>query len=358
VSDGGELRLLQVIQELTYGGAEQVVTALTLRLVAEGVSVAVAAAGESIPGAPGVRVQPLPLVERRPSRIPAAAWALRRAIREERPDVVHAHNPAMGLACAIATQRGRRPQALVTMHGVPEEDYGAAARVLRLAGLPVVACGPGVAAALAEHGVRVTDTIVNGVGPALPAVDPRALREELGLPPQVPLVLSVGRLVLQKNHALALRAIAAVPNVAYAVIGDGPLRGELEDLARSLGIADRVRFVGAREDARALIATADVLLLSSRWEGLPLVVLEALAAETPVVATAVRGVNELLADRDTASLVAPGDATGLAIALQGVLTDEAARQRLRGHGRRLAARYSEDAMTERYLALYETLRHR
>jgi glycosyltransferase involved in cell wall biosynthesis len=358
VSHGAQLRVLQVIQDLTYGGAERVVATLSSRLRAEGAHVSVVSAGRAVPGLPDVAVTRLPQIERRLDRIPAAAHAVRRAVRRERPHVIHAHNPAMALVTALATARGHTTPALVTVHGVPEEDYRSAARVLRIAGLAVIACVPGVAAALGEHGVRVAGTVVNGVGRVAPHASGDELKQSFGLAPELRLAISVGRLVPQKHHDLALRVVAAVPDAALIVVGEGPLRGELAALAESLSIADRVRFAGGRSDAPELIASADVLLLSSRWEGLPLVVLEALAAGTPVVATAARGVRELVRDEETALLAPLDDIDALASALGRAFGDKALAERLRGNGLRLAARFGEEEMGDRYLALYRSMARR
>ena len=354
-SHGAQLRVLQVIQDLTYGGAERVVATLSNRLLAEGAYVSVVSAGHAVPGLPDVAVARLPQIERRIDRIPGAVRAVRRAVRRERPHVIHAHNPAMALVTALATARGHTTPALVTVHGVPEEDYGSAARVLRIAWLEVIACGPGVAAALGEHGVRVAGTVVNGVGRVAPRASADDVKQSFGLAPELRLAIAVGRLVPQKNQDLALRVVAAVPGAALLLVGDGPLRGELAALADSLGIGDRVRFAGGRSDAPELIASADVLLLSSSWEGLPLVVLEALASGTPVVATAARGVRELVHDEETALLAPLDDIDALASALRRAFGDKALAERLRDNGLRLAARYGEKEMGDRYLALYRSM---
>jgi Glycosyltransferase Family 4 len=159
------MRMLHVIQELRTGGAERVLLSLARAGVELGDTVAVAAgAGELAEEVPG-DLFPLPLLERRPSRLPAAVVAVARAIRRTRAELVHAHNPGVALAVAAATLRGRRPRALVTVQGVPDEDYAPTARLLRLSGLPVVACGPGVAAALEAEGCRVRAMIPNSVSP-------------------------------------------------------------------------------------------------------------------------------------------------------------------------------------------------
>lgn len=349
------MRVLHVIQELRTGGAERVLLSLAHAGAARGDSVAVAAGpgelGEELPG----ELLPLPLLERRPTRLPAAVLAVSRAIRHTRPQLVHAHNPGVALAVAAATLRGRRPRALVTVQGVPDEDYAPTARLLRLAGLPVVACGPGVSAALAAEGLDVRAMIPNSVSPPPEPLPREQIQREFGVSNGAPLIVAVGRLVHQKNHELAIRALTDVPDGILLVAGDGPLRPHLERYAREAGVAERVVLAGVRPDARALVRAADVAVLPSRWEGLPLAGIEALAGGTPLVATAVTGVREVFDDGRDALLVPPDDADALAGALRRVLSDGELRERLRGAGLQKAARYTEKAMVEQYFELYGSL---
>jgi glycosyltransferase involved in cell wall biosynthesis len=349
------VRILHVIQELETGGAERVVVALVRASRAAGHDVAVAAAPGAFASDVAVELYPVPLVRRRVSHLALAAHAVARARRSFRPDLVHAHNPAMGAATSLASRRGRRPRALVTVQGVPDEDYPKSAQVLRVAGLPVVACGPGVAAALAEHRLAVRATIVNSVPPAAQPADRAALADEWGLRNGQRLIVAVGRLVAQKNHALAIEALAHVPDAMLAIVGGGPLRERLERVADEAGVRDRVVFAGVRSDARAVMGAADVVVLPSRWEGLPLTGLEALAAGTPLVATAVRGIQELVVDGESALLVPPDDARALARALQRVLGEDALAERLRKNGLEIAKAHSEDAMVAEYHRLYAEL---
>lgn len=346
------MRILHAIQELRTGGAERVVVALTRGAAAAGHEVAVASA----PGSLVVEVEgphfPLPLVERRLWRLPNAMLAVRRAVRAFGPDLVHCHNPGVAAAVGPATLRSRRPRGLVSVHGVPDEDYGRAALVLRLAGLPAVACGPGVELGLEAVGLQPLATILNGVAPAPPPADRATLAAEWGVAPDRPLVLAVGRLVPVKNQKLAIRALAKVPDAALAIIGEGPMLDDLRRAAVDAGVADRVIFAGLRPDARELIGAADAVVLPSRAEGLPLVALEAFAAGTPLVATAVRGVRELVGD-DAALLVPPDDPDALARALGRLLADRSLAERLTEAGLRVAGLHSEEAMIAAYLDLYE-----
>lgn len=349
------MRILHVIQEMRLGGAERIVASLVEGARERGHAAAVAAAPGAVADELGLQPFPLPLLERRPWRIPAGAWRVRQAIRAFRPDVVHAQNPAMAVLTAVATGRGRRPPALVSVHGVPEEDYPRTARLLQLAGLPVVACGPGVEAGLADVGFVTAETIANAVPPSPEPRNRADVERELGVPAGLRLVVAVGRLVQVKNHALAIRALAEVPGAALAILGEGPLKHELAQAAIAAGVADRVLLAGVRADARAIMAAADAVVVSSHGEGLPLVALEALAARTPLVATSVRGIRELLTHGRAGLLVPPGDASALAGALRRVLEDERLAHALTEAGAELVAPYSETRMVEGYLNLYERL---
>jgi glycosyltransferase involved in cell wall biosynthesis len=341
------VRILHVIQELGTGGAERILVSAYRGAQAAGHDVIVAAAPGPLAAELDGEVFPLPLVRRRAWRVPGAALALRRAVRASRPDVIHAYNPTMALLAGLATRRGRRPPGLVNLQGVAEDDWAATVRLVRLSGLAPVACGPGVAAALEEHGLPPQATVPNAVGPA----PPPAARDQL-VPPGTKLVLAVGRLVEQKNHALAIRAIGAVRGATLAIVGDGPLREELERLAAELDAP--VVFTGVRTDARALMGAADAVVLPSRWEGLPLTALEALASGTPLVATNVRGLRELLVDGENALLV-PEDPEALATALKRVLEDPELARLLSEAGRRVEGAGSDAALVKRFLELYERL---
>jgi glycosyltransferase involved in cell wall biosynthesis len=212
-----------------------------------------------------------------------------------------------------------------------------------------------VASALASAGLQVRTTIVNGVAAPPAAADRNAIVREWGLRPGQPLMLAVGRLVAQKNHEMAVRALPALPDAALVILGEGPLADELRRQALALGVADRLVLAGARPDARAVIGAADVVVLPSRWEGLPLVALETLAAGKPLVATAVRGIRELVADGEDALLVPPDDAAALAAALTRAIHEPGLAGRLAARARGTARRYTEEAMIEAYLRLYGEL---
>jgi glycosyltransferase involved in cell wall biosynthesis len=165
----------------------------------------------------------------------------------------------------------------------------------------------------------------------------------------------VGRLTPQKDPVAFVRTLATLrasrPDVQGLVVGDGPLRSTVEDVARALGVT--CRFVGERDDVTALFALVDVFLLTSVSEGFPFVVLEAMAMERPVVATAVNGVPEIVEDGVTGVLVARGDVDGMARALLGMLASPgAARAMGRAGRRRVAERFTARRMADETQALY------
>jgi glycosyltransferase involved in cell wall biosynthesis len=143
--------------------------------------------------------------------------------------------------------------------------------------------------------------------------------------------------------------------VTFLIVGDGPRRTELEARASALGVQDIVRFTGARDDARALIALSDLLVFSSDWEGLSIAALESLAAGTPIVTTDVQGMRELLADGVGA--IVPGfDPADLAASISELLDDPPRRQEMARRGReRIAAEFSSAAMRGAYADAYRAL---
>jgi glycosyltransferase involved in cell wall biosynthesis len=163
----------------------------------------------------------------------------------------------------------------------------------------------------------------------------------------------VGRLTQQKALDVALRALAAVPEAQLLLVGDGPLREELEGLARELGISARARFLGTKPRAEVLsvLAGATAALLTSAWENLPHTAVEALAVGTPVVSTAVGGVPEVVHDGENGLLVPAGDVEAVAGALRALIEDGALRARLAAGARPSVESISRERIYGRLEAL-------
>ncbi len=350
------MRILLATPGTDVGGAERVVITLAHALPARGHEVALwGPAGALEPELDGAPVERLVVADRgrSPAGVAAGAVSLAGAIRRLRPEVVHAHNPRVSALAELAARLGRgprRPPVLATFHGVRHAEYRAAGALLRSADA-VTCVSEDLAAGLAGAGLRRPRVVPNSVAAAdPPTADVLArLDAELGLA-GAPVVVAIGRLVAQKHHARFLDAAAeaakARPDVRFLLVGDGPLRGELDEQARALG--DCVTLTGVRHDVPAIAARADLVVFSSDWEGLPLVALEALAAGTPVLSTPVEGM------RDLPVTVVPADA--LAGGIVDLLADPARREELAARGRdHVAAHHSETAMVEGYEAVYREL---
>jgi glycosyltransferase involved in cell wall biosynthesis len=183
------------------------------------------------------------------------------------------------------------------------------------------------------------------------------LRSELGLARETRLLLAVGNLYPVKGHKVLLDAAARImdrhPAVHLAIAGRGGLAGQLQSIARQYGIADRVHFLGLRSDVPSLLESADIFVMPSLSEGLPLALLEAMFAGRAIVATRVGEVPTALDGGDAGLVVEPGDAVGLATALDQLLSNPAkARQLGERAARRAADVYDVSHMLERYARIY------
>ncbi|HEX8988773.1 MAG TPA: glycosyltransferase [Rhodocyclaceae bacterium] len=187
-----------------------------------------------------------------------------------------------------------------------------------------------------------------------------ATRQALGFADGEFIVLMVGVIRAVKRHEVALRALAALqerlPNARLVLAGDGPMRGDMEALAVQLGLGAKVSFLGHREDVPDLMNAADCLLLTSRSEGVPQAVTQALGLGLPVVATRVGGVPELIDDGRTGLLVPAENADAVAAALARLAADPALARQLGAQGRdHVLAHFSAEAMLDATEALYARL---
>ncbi len=320
------IRVLHVISEMGAGGAETLVAGMVERGEEYGWTSAVASGGgfrADALAADGVPTFSVPLALRSRTGALRAAWAVRRAVADFRPDAVLSHNVGASLVTRLALVPGRRPPLLTVFHGVADRDLPTAARIVRRTSDHVVAVSPATAGQLAEAGLSAPTVIRNAVFARRPVFGRAQVRASLGIADKTPVALCLARLEPQKRHDVLLDAWARLRGEAVLwLAGDGSLRAGLEARGRALG--GRVRFLGTRQDVPDLLAAADVLVLSSDWEGLPLAVLEAMAAGRPVVATDVGGVGEVLSD-GAGLVVPPGDPVAFAKAVDSLLHDGYAR---------------------------------
>lgn len=354
------LRVLQVVDSLEPGGAERHVVDLAAELARRGHEVAVASSVGGVLAAEleqhGVPVFPLmpALVKRRVS--PDYAAALRQVLTAGGYDVVHGHMFASSVAAARATSG--QPSALVVTehtqapwrsreaHRVSHCVYQQADRLLA------------VSSVIGEE-LRSCGGVPRGrVSVVPPAITPSSV-QPAPRPPSwqgSPVIGRVCRLQPEKGVEVFLQAAALVcerrPQARFVVIGDGPLRPELEALAGESGPAGQIEILGFRPDARELIGAMDVLAVSSRSDGTPLVVFEALSAGVPVVASRVGGIPDQIRDGREGLLVPPDDAAALAGALARVIDDRALAARLGREARARAASFPYSGMVDSVESAY------
>lgn len=284
-------------------------------------------------------------------------------LRALRPTVVHAHltTPFACRFVLIAAALARVPAVVATAHLLIREssvDRSARQRLLVWAVDRYIAVSKHVASTLRD-GLGVPSskirTVSNGVQLArFDRLTPNRLRHHLTGGADVPVALTVARLHPQKGLEFLLDAARQVPDVVFLVAGDGPQRAALEQEACALGLGARVRFLGFRSDIPELLANCDLVVLPSLYEGLPVSVLEAMAAGKPVVATSVDGTDEVVEDGRTGLLVPPGDARALAAAIRRLIDDDALARRLGAASRaHVAAHFTAQTMVDRVANVYE-----
>jgi glycosyltransferase involved in cell wall biosynthesis len=352
-----------VITLAEVGGAQTYVASL-LPALTDRFDVVVAAHGMGpLHGAAtvsGARFIPLEHVRRpiRPLRDLLGLIELVRLLQRERPDIVHASSSKAGVLARVAARLVGVPVCVFTAHGwafaaharLSARLYRWADRLVR----PLTTATICVSEREREAGLRARTCDAARTVVIPNAVDvsgaPQARHDRAK-----PLIVAVGRLKAPKDFVTLVRALDALPARPFEalIVGEGPDRRQLEHEIRRLGLAARVRLAGERGDVPELLAGADVFVLSSASEGLPMSALEAMAAGLPVVASRVGGVPELVIDGQTGLLVRPRDPDELAAALERLVGDSALRRRLGAAGRKRAKEHFDlDSFRRAHVDLY------
>ena len=369
------IRVVQVVQNLHYGGMERLLHDTVRALDRKGFElhvVVVDKLGRFAEGLDEVAVlHQLPAMSKLSFLHPAALISRLRGIGA---DIVHSHGGIWYKASRAARRLGI--PLVHTEHGRPDPDRVIDRLVDNLASRStevVIAVSEAVADVLRRrvvHDPARVRVITNGVKVERleSTEEPLAVRRELGIPDGALVIGSVGRLEAVKNYRLALEALARLADRsggeygdrAYLVlVGDGSGRAELEGYARDLGIAGRVRFLGWRDDAERLYRAFDLFTLTSRSEGTSVSLLEAMGSGLCPIVTDVGGNRAVLGDDLSCLLVAPDDEAGLAAAWISYLSDAERRKAVGDRARRrVQAVFSLDGMVEKYASLYRELGYR
>lgn len=365
------IRVVYLIDSLRYGGAEVLLFDLTSRLDSYGISPIVFYCEEG------------PLIEDFKNRkIPIVhlSWFARvdplllikmvKEIRKVHPQIVHTHLFKSDFHGRLAARIAGVPIVITTLH-----NNNAWAQNSLFGWLY------GLTAQLADKLIAVADEVKDYATCYLriPSkkliVIPNAvsferfqgnhekgldIRTEFNISKNAPLFGIIGRLEPQKNHENFLQAVQLIhqknQDARFLIVGDGILRNHLIELTENLKLQDVVTFCGLRKDIPAVLAALDVVVISSHYEGLPVVLLEAMAAGCPVISTAVSGVLSVLEDGKTGLLVEPSNSEALANACLRLIDDPKLRQKItQGGSERVRTFYNIATMTEKTVALYRSL---
>jgi glycosyltransferase involved in cell wall biosynthesis len=357
------------MEAMVRGGAESLIVEHA-RCAGNGVEVSVCALNREGPAlvaaeAAGARIVRLPRPAGfAPLRPLARVRALARRMRDGHIDVVNGHNPTGSLYATLAGALAGVPVIVRTEHSLHYRGrhsifYPIIEAALTLIQRRVVCVCQAV---LESHARRLPwaagrfVAVANGVSPAPPTRARGDVRAELGLSGTDEVVITVGSLTSQKaQHVLIeafARALATRPRARLVIAGEGPLRAALEGRIASLGIGDRVRMPGPREDVADLMVAADLFVLSSVREGLPITLLEAMRAGRPAVVTRIGGMPEAVEEGRTGTVVDAEDPAAMGDAIARMLADPEA---LRTMGAAAEARWRERYTAARMVAETERL---
>lgn len=366
-------KILYLVTKGTWGGAQRYVYDLATSL-SESYEpvVAVGAEGRLVEKlrAKGIRTITVPSLRRDVFflRELAALYRLVVLLREERPEIVHLNSSKAGALGALAARLVRIPRIIFTAHGWPftEERSRVERSLIRTASwltmmlshATIVLSERDYALASRWYGARRLTLIPNGIrrDSAFDAAHARRILEtEYGVPEGRRLIGTVAELHPNKGLSDLITTLPMLPDDVHLVlIGDGELRGRLEEFATQLGMQTRISFLGFVPDAASLIPGFDAFVLSSTKEGLPFVVLEAGSNQVPIIATDVGGIPEVIADGVDGFIVPVHDCERLAARINETLGDmPAARARAARLAQRIARDFSLDLITlPKTLALY------
>jgi glycosyltransferase involved in cell wall biosynthesis len=349
------MRILHIMASSANGGAETYSTDVMLSLHKAGVDQCVVmpqdAARYGELEKAGLRMEPSVLSPRfLPAILPVQKFTTQLLIAREKPDIVQSW---MRRGAALA---GRATATPTPIHVGWFGGYYDTTKFANCAHL--VGVTRDIVAHMVKHGTAPDKAHFIPTFPdiaALPPVD----RATLATPREAKALLALSRLHPKKGLDILLNALVDLPDCIAWLAGDGPLRRELENTAKKLGVLDRVRFLGWRTDRAALLRAADICVLPSRYEPFGTVILEAWAAGTPLIACASAGPAATIEHDMTGLLVPIDDASALAAALRRTLDDEVLRRRLIAQGYAAYIKdYTREAVTHQWLRFYKSLLNR
>lgn len=366
------MKVFHLIASLGRGGAEMLLVGLLSHLQRHGVSVALISISDEVPlrgrlDSEGIPVHTLGHAGSMYAlqKMVRLHHALRRMLFSQQPDIVHSHLYLPDILSRFAAPRSCK--LITTLHG---EDRWWKERT-RMRSIGKTWLDEFTGRCRGVHYISVSEDVREQAGRALKippwkhrviynGVDVARFSFVTRMKSERPTVIQIGRFYPEKGHAVSLRALALLvkshPGVRLVLIGDGPIRAELERQVGQLGLVERVVFAGVQDDIRPHLEEADVLWMPSEREGLGIACLEAMASGLPVVATSVGGLREAVSDGETGFLVPQGNAEAVASCTASLLDDVALSRSFGTNGRRRVEKlFSLDATAARYHESYEDL---
>lgn len=295
---------------------------------------------------------------------------LKNIIISENFDAVHCHSPMGGMIARIASKAVGVPTVIYTAHGFhfyrgaplinwmlyyPVENFlSRYTDVLITINQEDYARAQGFKAEEVVHipGIGVdTKKFRNSV------ISRDKKRKELGLSNETVVLLSIGEMIKRKNHETALRALAKldIHNYVYLICGIGELESSLKDLTKTLGIENKVRFLGFRNDIAEICLASDVFVFPSYQEGLPVSVMESMAAGLPIICSAIRGNTDLVENGKGGYLLEPNDIEGFKVSLEKIIKDTELREAMGKKNYEQINNYSKDVIKEKMLNIYKRI---
>lgn len=366
-----QIHVMQIIDSMSLGGAEVLLRDLTHALLANNHRVSVCYNTEG-PIAKEIEAMGVPITRLpRLGRVdPVLLWRIYSKIKKAKPDIVHTHLFKSDIHGRFAARLARVPVVISTLHNcnnwaknpILGRIYGANARLADY----IIA----VSEEVRDYSIRYSHLDpkkITTIANAIPLARFRdsscaggRIRQEFNIPSSASVIGIVARLTEQKDHDNFLHAAQKIlndaPETYFLIVGDGPLAASLKKLAVSLDIQNSTIFCGNRQDIPAVMAALDILVFSSRWEGLPVALLEGLASALPVVATNVGGIPGVIQNGITGFLVPPADPDALAYSCNTLIRDTALRERIGKAGcAHVQANYTMDGMVNKTISLYQSL---
>lgn len=295
---------------------------------------------------------------------------LKKIMKSENFDAVHCHSPMGGVLARLATKSMGLSPVIYTAHGFHFYDgapcknwliyYNVEKYLSKITDTIVTINKEDYSRAktfkaksvIAVPGIGVDSSKFDNV-----IVDRNKKREELEIPKGAIVLLTIGEMIKRKNHETALRALAKLTNDNYIflICGRGELESYLKSIAVNLGIEEKVRFLGFRNDIPEICIASDIFVFPSYQEGLPVSVMEAMSAGLPIVASRIRGNTDLIQDGNGGFLHEPEDYLGIAKSIDKMIEDESLRAKMSVRNKEEVKKYDKQVVKDRMRELYENL---